>query len=159
MKALTTLLALSFLAPSTVFAAPTAASNVVLKPVNNNLETQVCYVAATKGLNAAKLFVAKQDMTFSSFSRSVTCNGVSIEDFANKYAVKSNANEEAIKQQLSTYKLVALDNKESQLCVDAVVLGEQRARAKHGIDDEVVFCNSKTLGSFARSFRNKNVTL
>ena len=136
-----------------------AEANIELRPVNNNLETKACYVAATEGLDAAESFLQANDYSFATINNAVTCNGISIARFADKYAVKTNANEAAVEKQLSTFKLVALDNDASQLCVDAVVIGERAAREKHGITNEAVFCNSKTLRNFARSFKNKNVQL
>jgi hypothetical protein len=159
MKLSTSILALAVIIPVTSFASVSEANNIVLKPINDKVETQACYVAATQGIKAAKSFLQAEDYSFSVFNTAVTCNGIRITDFADKYTVKSNDGSEAVEKQLSKVKLVAMDNKESQLCVDAVLLGEREARLKNDAINEVVYCNSQTLGRFARSYRNKNVTL
>lgn len=160
MKLSTSILALSVILPATTFASvPESQKKIVLKPVNDQVETQACYVAATQGVDAAKSFLQAKDYSFASFNSSVTCNGISIDQFAEKYAVKSKANQEAVEQSLSKVKLVAMNNRESQLCVDAVLLGEKEARVKHDAINDVIYCNNKTLGSFARSYQDKNIVL
>ncbi|WP_395344672.1 DUF3718 domain-containing protein [Ningiella sp. W23] len=133
------------------------ANNIVLKTVNNTTETQACYVAATQGIDAAKSFIRANGDSFASFRATVSCNGLSITQFAKKFAEKADTEEVA--PTFTQVKLVAMDNDAAQICVDAVVLGEKEARAKHGIKTETVYCNRKSLSRFARSFSNKDVTL
>lgn len=126
---------------------------IVFKTVNNNLETQVCYTAATAGLEAAKALVAAYDLNFNTYSESVTCNGSSIRSFANTYS-KTNA-----AAQQEKVALVAKDtNLESKLCLEAVINGEAAARAKFNIYDSVL-CNSQKLSTFVRKFKDQDVEL
>ncbi|WP_371195092.1 hypothetical protein [Glaciecola sp. SC05] len=159
MKLIKTILALSVILPATTFASAAQTSNIVLKPVNDNVETQACYIAATNGLDAAKKYIESNDYSFVVFNSALTCNGISIKDFAQKFADKKNALADPLEKSPSNVKLVAVDNNISQLCVDAVILGEKEARVKHDVLHEVVYCNSKTLSRFARTFQNKNVIL
>ena len=135
------------------------AQDIVLKKVNQNIETQACYVAATKGIKEAKSFLRTNDYAFASMSSAIKCNGMSITDFADKYAVNQAQSEQAMQQRLSQVKLVAKDNDASQICVDAVKLGAKEARAKYGLGNQTIYCNDKTLGRFVRSFEDKQVSL
>ena len=77
------------------------AQNVILNPVNDSLETQVCYTAATESLTAAKKLARSNGVKFSKLNASVSCNGLSISEFAKTYA-NNVVTEDAI-----TIKLVA----------------------------------------------------
>ena len=133
------------------------ANNVVLKPINENIETQACYTAATQGLNAAKELVSKENINFGIFKNSVTCNGLSLVDFAQQYGEQSgeqNAKSEATETRIV---LVAKNtNVESQLCLDAITMGERAAREKHAIDLPVT-CNNLDLADFVRSYKKQEV--
>ena len=43
------------------------------------------------------------------------------------------------------------------LCLDAAVMGEKAARAKHNMRNELVTCNGQTLRSFLRSLENSEI--
>lgn len=159
MKIKATIIALSVILPTITFASVSQSENVVLKPVNDNIETQACYVAATEGVNQAKSFLRANAFSFANFNSAVKCNGIGIADFAEKYSVKNDDTETAVQEELGTFKLVAMDNSASQLCVDAVLLGERKARIKHNALNDVVFCNDKSLGRFTRVFKDKNLSL
>jgi len=127
---------------------------VVLKPLDEKLETKVCYVAATDGLANAKKLVADNGMNYASYARSVTCNSLSISEFAKTYSKQEESEDEITK-----VALVAKNaNIESQLCLDAVVIGEDAARAKYDIYGSVL-CNGRKLSSFVSRFENQDVEL
>lgn len=135
----------------------TFAKEVVFKTVNNDFATQVCYTAATQGLSAAKALVAKNELNYSAYAQSVTCNGSSIRQFAKAYS-KSSLGENKL-QKTEKVALVAKDaNLASQLCLDAVVNGEVAARAKFNMYDSIL-CNSQDLSAFVRKFTDQEVVL
>ena len=135
----------------------TFAKEVVFKTVNNDFATLVCYAAATQGLSAAKALVAKNEINYSAYAQSVTCNGSSIRQFAKAYS-KSSLGENKL-QKTEKVALVAKDaNLASQLCLDAVVNGEVAARAKFNMYDSVL-CNSQDLSAFVRKFTDQEVVL
>lgn len=130
------------------------AKEVVFKTVNNDFATQVCYTAATQGLSSAKALVAQNDINYSAYAQSVTCNGSSIRQFAKAYSKSS-----LLEGKVEKVALVAKDaNLESQLCLDAVVNGEAAARAKFNMYDSVL-CNRQNLSTFVRKFKDQEVEL
>ncbi|GLR72110.1 hypothetical protein [Agaribacter marinus] len=135
-----------------------SANQVEFEKVNNNLETEACYTAATKGMNATKEIVQKSKVSFAVFKNSVMCNGMRINEFAAKYFDKKSSITE--KKTIQVVALSALDRSpESQLCLDAVVMGEKAARSKHNMRNTNVVCNGKSLSHFLKTFKNRKVVL
>ena len=133
--------------------ATTMAKTVVLKPLDQNLETQACYTAATQGIDAAKTLVKEHNIRFSLFKNTVTCNGLRLVDFAHEFGEQ----EEKSGNIVTRIALVAVNtNVESQLCLDAVTMGEKKARNKHDIYAPVI-CNNLNLPDFVRSFKKREI--
>jgi hypothetical protein len=129
------------------------AKNVVLKPTDQKLATEVCIAAADEGLIAARALVRANKLNFSTFKATVSCNGLSLREFAETYGKKQSETE----MTASRIKLVPKnENVESQLCLDAVTMGEQAAREKYSIDAPVI-CNNRELGDFVRNFSSQTV--
>jgi len=136
------------------------ASAVVFKAANDNIATKACMVAATDGMDAAKALVQDNDINFDLFKRTVSCNGMSMSDFASTHLVKTASQSVNDSPEVSVIKLVAkTDNTESKLCLDAVVLGETQARKTHNMLNSSVMCNNVDLSRFVRTFKNKDVVL
>lgn len=131
---------------------------VRFKAVDQNLETQVCLKAATEGLAAAKTLVSQNDINFSFFNKSVTCNGESIRSFANLYFKSAEEADEVNKPKMVAVK-AKNSNVESQLCLDALLIGEEQARQKHDLQGVAVICNNKPLSVFVRNFERQNLTV
>ncbi|MGQ8364720.1 hypothetical protein [Glaciecola sp. 1036] len=130
-----------------------SANTVVFKPLDSAFETQACQIAGAQGLEAAKTFIVNQGESYRRFLVSVTCNGVSISTFAKMHKA---AKEEKVQQ----VALVAKTNTvESQLCMDAVIMGEAQARAKHDVLEAPVLCNDKPLTKFVEKFAKADVVL
>jgi len=158
MKILSTVVAVSITASCFSASLNAQTKDIVLKPKNDKVETHACYVAATQGLDSALSFIASNEPSIMAHEPPIICNGMSIRDFADKYAENTQAQRSDKDKAEKMFKLVA-ENEASQLCVDAVVLGEKEARKKYGALGEPVYCNEKTLKHFVRSFANKNVIL
>jgi hypothetical protein len=132
----------------------TFASGVVFKPVLENLETQVCLTAATKGLSASKDLIADNKLNYSTYTSTLTCNGSSLSDFAEKYAQQTSIKPEVT---VSTMLVAKTLNSASKTCIDALVIGEEKAREKYGIIDEPISCNNQTISSFVSRYSKDNV--
>lgn len=127
---------------------------LVLKPVDDKIETQVCYVAATEGLAAAKSLMFQNSINYPNFARTVTCNSMTIAEFAKTYSKQDDTSSKVTK-----VALVAKNTRiESQLCLDAVVIGEDAARAKYDLYGEVL-CNRQKLSTFVSKFDDQEVEL
>lgn len=143
------------LSASLIFAAHSSiASSVEFVKTTDNLETQACYAAASEGLNAAKKVLRAKKISFSQANERVMCNGLSMTKFASKYeALRQQDNDE-----VTTVRIVALSamdqSKESQLCLDAVSMGEHAARAKHRMQSASVKCNGQNIKQFLKSFKS-----
>lgn len=136
-------------------------SKLVLKAIDNNIETQSCIVAASKGLDKAKDLIETNGFNFYSFKKSLSCNGMSLSAFAEQFEENRLANLRSNQSEtVSTYKVIATNqNKESQLCVDALAIGEDAARKKHGLLTESILCNQQPLRWFVKDFENKNLAI
>jgi hypothetical protein len=144
----------------TLASTQTLAKNVVLKPSDQSVATLACYAAATESLNAAKVIVRENGINFGIFRDSVKCNGLSLNRFAKKYSVQADNTKpksETLPEVITRVALVPQDaNVESQLCLDAVEMGERAARSKHAIRTPVL-CNNLNLADFIRSFSQHEV--
>lgn len=153
MKTLLTTLALA----TFVFSSSVSATNVQLRPADNTLETQVCYTAATEGLSAAYALIKQSKQNVSRFSDLLSCNGKSLARTARLF---KQANEEKSSTQTARkVRFVTDENLESQVCLDAVIIGVNAALAKHEMKNKDIICNNQNIESFARRFAGTSVSL
>lgn len=130
------------------------AQNVVLKPVDENFETKVCYAAATKGYDAATKMIRASHQSVADFNSRVTCNGLTVKRFAKKYA-QNDVDEDA-----TVIALVAKDKDiASKACVEALEIGEAAARAKYSLEGERILCNFKEMSQFVRQYDKENIVV
>lgn len=130
------------------------AQDVRLNPVNQKIETQACYTAATEGYTAATKLIRNNGFNSKAFSASIRCNGVSLRQFAELYS-----NVEA-PQHDKIITLVAKDQDvASKACLDALTMGTERALIKHGLKGETIMCNSKILSDFVRQYKSEKVVV
>lgn len=116
------------------------------KKTNDNFETQICYVAATEGLESAKSLVESKGLLFRTFKKSVTCNGADLTSFAREYAQRSK-NKEAS----PGVELVASNNDiESKICIEALTQGMEKTVTKYRINKDYIRCNGKPLPRFVK---------
>ena len=129
------------------------AQDVRLNPVNQNIETQACYTAATEGYRAAKRLIRDNGLNVESFSASLLCNDVSLRKFADLYSDKTTNETKGI-------ALVAKNEDiASKACLDAVSIGTEKALAKHGLEGETIICNHKEMSAFVRSYNAETVVV
>ncbi|MBQ4829463.1 DUF3718 domain-containing protein [Alteromonas sp. CI.11.F.A3] len=129
------------------------AQDVRLNPVNQNIETQACYTAATEGYRAAKRLIRDNGLNVESFSASLLCNDVSLRKFADLYSKKTPSEAKGI-------ALVAKNEDiASKACLDAVSIGAEEALAKHGLEGETIICNHKEMSVFARAYSTESVVV
>ena len=139
MKTLYTSLAIASIA----FTSSVSANDVQLRPADNSFESKVCYVAATQGLDSAYDLVKESDVNFNRFTEELSCNGKSLQRAARllnvmlKQAASEELNAEEVniqeqnKNETTRVRFVTDENAESQVCLDAVVLGLDAALEKH----------------------------
>ncbi|MBO1256584.1 DUF3718 domain-containing protein [Alteromonas sp. 5E99-2] len=150
MKLSTLAIAITF----TVASVQAVAQNVVLKPTNDDFETQACYTAATEGYSEAKRFIRGNGVNFESFNVAVKCNGVTIKQFARQFA-DNQIDESAIE-----LALVAKDTGDSaKACIEAIEIGETQARAKYSLEGEVILCNHREISEFVRIYDSENIVI
>ncbi|MFC3094348.1 DUF3718 domain-containing protein [Alteromonas sediminis] len=140
------------------FSSTAFASKVKFEALNDGLATQACIVSATEGLEAAKALVQNQGLHFNTFKASVSCNNQSLTAFSRQYAMTAKSTLEDASQNKRIRLVATKTDSASQLCLDAVALGEEAARAKHNFNGPVS-CNYKTLSNFVRRFKNKQVEI
>ena len=140
-----------------LFASASAFSKqVVFKPSDQTIATKICLVATTSGIQVAAALASANDINFRQFKSSVACNGLSLSKFAAKYRQDKTSAKVGLSK---TATLMANNtNTETQLCLDAVTMGERRARAIHSVTGKVL-CNSKDLSDFVSSFNDIDVTI
>jgi hypothetical protein len=127
------------------------ASSTTFEKTNNNFETQICYAAATKGIDGAKELVESKGLMFRTFKKSVTCNGADLTSFAKQYAKRQQQNKEAI-----TLELVATNNDvESKICIEALTKGIEKTVAKYKVNKDYIRCNRKPLPRFVKENKQR----
>jgi hypothetical protein len=154
MKALFNTASIVLIAGLNIAGAQATTSKVIFKPVDQDLATQACYLAAKEGLSAARTLVQNNKLSFNEFRIGLSCNGMTISRFASEYRT-----EEESKTGQTRIALKAKNSKvESQLCLDAVKMGEKAARAKYDIQESVI-CNNLELSDFVKTFTKKEATV
>lgn len=147
MKMSTFAIALTF----TIASVQAMAQNVTLKPVDTNFETEACYTAATLGYDAAKKLVRSNGLNFTEFKTSVSCNGEDIKSFAQRYASAPVP---------ATITIVAKDaDIASKACVEAIQIGEAKARAKYNLEGETIICNHRDMSEFVKKYNAEKVVI
>lgn len=144
-----TLFALLFV---TSFASQAALnSNVKFVGKDNNAATQLCVVAAEKGMQAAKQ--VKGVSTFGT-----TCNGMSVYKFAkkhqkNNFAATTTVTSTTTIELAKILKFVPADTTtESKLCTVAAEQGLRAAVKEGGHNAKNLYCNNTTIKRFARRY-------
>ena len=151
MKTLLTTLAIATI----TFTTSVSAKNVQFRQGDDTFETKVCYTAATEGLTAAQELVKASDKNFKRFTTLLTCNGKSLVQAARTF---HQANEEQT-QATRKIRFVTDEALESQVCLDAVMIGVDAALEKHDIQDDNIICNNRDIKIFAKKFSGKTFSL
>lgn len=132
---------------SLILAASTAnalSNNTKFVAVDNSVETGLCLVAGSKGYVSA-VREAKQLGGKHSNISNISCNGVSVKEFAKSFKVTAPV-------ETKTVTFVAGDNNvESKICTSAVTKGIQvtKREAKRSIHN--ISCNGVNIYDFVRN--------
>ncbi len=130
------------------------AKTVVFEKKAENFETQACYTAATQGMDAAEALFSNSQLNFTTGKNLISCNGMSLVDFSAKYYHNSSTSE----QVLPIIELTAVSQTpETQLCVDAALIGEKEARVKHDLEGASIKCNGQSLSTFLKKLKNRKI--
>lgn len=108
---------------------------------------------ASKEANLCIEAVMDDNFKFHAKNESITCNGLKIKEFTNKYRARK---QEAGESKVAVFQLEATDNEiETQLCI-AAASGKQKmialAKEANYKNYNTVACNGKNIDEFARSF-------
>lgn len=146
---------LLLLSATLAFSANTMAlsNNVKFVQANNSIATNVCYLAATQGVSAAKK-QAKRQAGFSDVEfNSTICNDMSIRRFAAKYANAEVTQVEINDKGQVEFVFKAVDQSAAtQLCKVAAEEGFEAAVAQGGTAAKAVYCNGEKIARFARRY-------
>lgn len=122
---------------------------------DQSFETQICYAAATKGLDSAKALVAEKGLSFRKFEKHVTCNKKDLVSFAKQFENQRSKGEE-----LAQVQLVATNNDvESKICLESLTHGITITAAKYKINKDYVRCNGKPLPRFVNESKRRGATV
>jgi len=135
------------------FATSVSATNVQLRPADNTFETKVCYTAATDGLNAAYELVRKSSENFDRFTTILSCNGKSLVRTARTFKQAEQV------QSTRKVRFITDESLESQVCLDAIMVGADVAIEKHDMQNVNIICNNQDIKTFAKKFAGKIVSL
>ena len=135
------------------FSASVSATNVQLRPADNTFETKVCFAAATEGLKAAYELVRESTENFDHFTAILSCNGKSLVRTARTFKQTEQA------QTTRKVGFVTDESLESQICLDAVLIGVDVALQKHDMQGFNIICNNQDIKTFAKKFARTTVSL
>jgi hypothetical protein len=151
---------LSIALATSLLAAPVFASassgKVQIRPADSTFETEVCYTAATQGLTEARALIIESGEHYSSFVKALKCNGHSLVRTAKMFR---NQSELATTQETAKVKFVTDEAPESQVCLDAIVMGVDAALEKHSLVRSSIICNGSSIETFAKRFSGRTVAL
>ncbi|MBF7071932.1 ABC transporter ATP-binding protein [Glaciecola sp. MH2013] len=147
---------LSIALATSVFASSVSATNVQLRPADSTFETQVCFTAATEGLEAARTMVKNSGENFARFTSTLSCNGYSLERAARIFSQKTTP---VTPEKITKVKFITDEATESKVCRDAVLIGVDAALEKHDLSSPNIICNGRTIESFIKRFEGRTVAL
>ena len=151
MKTLLTSLTIATIA----FSTSVSATNVQFRPGDDTFETKVCYTAATQGLSAAQDLIKAGDKNIKRFTTLLTCNGKPLAHAARTFQQISQEQTQAPRK----IRFVTDETLESQVCLDAVMIGVDAALEKHEIQDDNIICNNRDIKTFAKKFARRTASL
>lgn len=142
-------------------ASANSTAKVTFELQDSSIETQLCAIAGEHGLKAARNFAKSKRADYNTLALTVTCNGYSLTNFSKKYATPQFEAPALLQEQavIPVSLVTGKSNPASQLCIDAVTLGESAARQKHGIKNDHVTCNDRPLKTFVASFAKRDIVV
>lgn len=121
-------------------------SNVKMVALDDSEATNLCIVAAEKGLKEAKRVAVKHFADAEREISRMTCNGVSLKRFATKVQNKS------LPPKVEAQKIVkfvpAINDDASNLCITALHQGIEAITDQKVLDD--LYCNGVIVTKFAK---------
>jgi hypothetical protein len=137
----------------TASATAVSAKSAKFEMTQDNFETKVCYVAATKGMESAEQFITAQGLSVRKLKQNVKCNNTDLVTFAKRYNKAESA-----PTSTGPVQLVATNNDlESKICVESLTKGLMQTVAKYQINEEHIRCNGIPLPRFVK--KNKALDL
>lgn len=138
----------------TASASTVSATSAKFEMTQDNFETKVCYVAATKGMEIAERFIQAQGLSVRKLKQNVKCNNTDLVTFANRYNKPESAPSNS-----GPVQLVATNNDiESRICVESLTQGLSHTVAKYKINEEHIRCNGIPLPRFVKNNKALDLT-
>jgi hypothetical protein len=130
----------------------THANSVVFEKTDDNFDTQICYAAATNGIEGAERLVTEKGLSFRTFKKNLTCNDKDLVTFARQYTKRNLQG-----TQQGSITLVAKNNDvESRICIESLTQGMTKIAAKYKINTDYIRCNGKPLPRFVRENKQRS---
>jgi hypothetical protein len=121
----------------------------------DNFETKVCYIAATKGMKSAEQFITAQGLSVRKLKQNVSCNNTDLATFAKRYRKSQLAPANPVPVQL----VATNSDIESRICVESLTQGLAQTVAKYKINKEHIRCNGIPLPRFVKNNRALDLTV
>jgi hypothetical protein len=151
-----TLLALTLtIAASSAFASNTN-DKYTFVASDNSPETQLCMIAAAKGISAARVEAKGLGVNFNKFQKLNTCNGQKLSKFVKSFNAETISEDTAVIAQKVDMR-AADGSLESRICVQAAKEGLKATQAEHGQKVSSLKCNKQSLSKFISKYKNKEV--
>ncbi len=129
----------------------TSNQSILLKTNSDDFASQACMIAASKGLKAVRTFSLESNINYYAVKNKLKCNGQSLTAFAKTYHKLKT-------EKTRTVSVLANDSTAvSQVCVDALVIGEKDALQKHNLVGKTVRCNNESITKFVQKFAGVQV--
>ncbi len=128
----------------------TKANNTAVLTANDQgIASQMCIVAVRDGLKEVRKLAVENNLNYGHVLSNLSCNGKLVSAFAKQYS--QNPKQVVVK--------AGDKSLESQVCVDALSLGEKAARQKHHAKSELVTCNGESISDFVRKYADRDLVL
>mgnify|MGYP000199723561 CR=1 FL=1 len=128
-----------------VSSAHALSSNSKFFTIDNSIDSQLCFIAATEGYDAALTQGKKIGGKYSHLAKETSCNGVSIREFASMH--KNNTAEDS-------ERLVNLfagnETRESQICLKAAKTGIKSIEKNRYFNN--IKCNGQSIEKFVKQY-------
>ncbi|SFC13568.1 hypothetical protein [Pseudoalteromonas denitrificans] len=121
--------------------------------VKMDLESQICIMAAQKGIKAAKTLASENGIFLSAYKNDFYCNSIPLNRFVKQYGNEVSAVKSDTDLQIELFS--ADKNLESDLCVKAVKTGIEAVKTEHKNVDSLR-CNGKSIKKFVKKYSEKS---
>jgi len=128
-----------------VSSAHALSSNSKFFTIDNSIDSQLCFIAATEGYNAALSQGKMIGGKYSHLAKETSCNGVSIREFASMHKVDTTEKSEKLVNLFAGNKTI-----ESQICLKAAKIGIKSVENNRYVRS--IKCNGQSIDKFVKQY-------